>query len=127
MNEKTQYWLDLAEYDLDTAEAMLTTARYLYVGFMCHQVIEKALKASIAAAGGEPPYIHNLAKLANRAGLYIKLSDEQKHILDSLDPLNIQARYPEDKERLSDALTRDKCEMILTKTKEIFNWIKATL
>lgn len=29
-------WLKLAEYDLDTAEAMHETKRYLYVGFMCH-------------------------------------------------------------------------------------------
>ena len=43
--EKVSYWLDLAEYDLDTAKAMLKSRRYLYVGFMCHQVIEKALKA----------------------------------------------------------------------------------
>lgn len=39
------YWLDLAEYDLETAEAMFVSERYLYVGFMCHQTIEKAPKA----------------------------------------------------------------------------------
>ncbi len=31
MNSKTQYWLDLAEYDIETARAMLQTGRYLYV------------------------------------------------------------------------------------------------
>ncbi len=41
---KAAYWLDAAEYDLQTAKAMLETKRYLYVGFMCHQTIEKALK-----------------------------------------------------------------------------------
>ena len=127
LDDKTSYWLELAEYDLDTAEAMLETGRYLYVGFMCHQVIEKALKASITAVGAEPPYIHNLAKLADRAGLYGKLSNDQKQILASLDPLNIQARYPEDKERLSAALTREKCVMILAQTKETYGWIRATL
>ncbi len=30
------YWIDIADYDLKTAEAMLETGRYLYVGFMCH-------------------------------------------------------------------------------------------
>jgi HEPN domain-containing protein len=39
------YWAEIADYDLDTAEAMLATKRYLYVGFMCHQTIEKLLKA----------------------------------------------------------------------------------
>jgi len=43
MDEKTRYWIDLAEYDLETAKVMLAGKRLLYVGFMCHQVIEKAL------------------------------------------------------------------------------------
>jgi HEPN domain-containing protein len=41
-DSRINYWLDIAGYDLDTAKAMLETGRYLYVGFMCHQVIEKA-------------------------------------------------------------------------------------
>jgi HEPN domain-containing protein len=54
LNDRTEYWLEIADYDLETAKAMLDTGRYLYVGFMCHQVIEKALKAVIASTGGEP-------------------------------------------------------------------------
>jgi len=46
MDEKIRYWLDISEYDLATAGAMLKTERYLYVGFMCHQAIEKILKAT---------------------------------------------------------------------------------
>lgn len=45
MTDKVRYWVELSDYDLDTAQAMLETRRYLYVGFMCHQVIEKILKA----------------------------------------------------------------------------------
>ena len=39
--EKVHYWLDIAAYDIETAEAMCQTGRWLYVAFMCHQVIEK--------------------------------------------------------------------------------------
>lgn len=39
--DKTAYWLDIADYDLDTAEALHNSGRWLYVAFMCHQVIEK--------------------------------------------------------------------------------------
>ena len=42
--DKAAYWFDGADYDLQTAQAMLETRRLLYVGFMCHQTIEKALK-----------------------------------------------------------------------------------
>ena len=37
MDGKIAYWVDFSEYDLATAEAMLKTRRYFYVGFMCHQ------------------------------------------------------------------------------------------
>lgn len=44
-SNKINYWIDMAGYDLDTARAMLQTGRYLYVGFMCYQAVEKSLKA----------------------------------------------------------------------------------
>ena len=33
-NEKYLFWLDAAKYDLETAEAMLVSGRYVYVVFM---------------------------------------------------------------------------------------------
>lgn len=44
MDPKVRYWTALADYDAETAAAMLRTGRYLYVGFMCHQSVEKMLK-----------------------------------------------------------------------------------
>jgi HEPN domain-containing protein len=37
--EKFEHWLDAAEYDLQTAEAMLVAGRWLYVAFMCQQAV----------------------------------------------------------------------------------------
>jgi len=48
MDERAEYWIEIADYDIATAKAMLQTGRYLYVGFMCQQTIEKSLKALIA-------------------------------------------------------------------------------
>lgn len=42
--EKYDYWEEIATYDLETAEAMLASGRYLYVVFMCQQAIEKLMK-----------------------------------------------------------------------------------
>lgn len=71
VNEKIEYWLDIASYDLDTSKSMLKAKRLLYVGFMCHQVIEKTLKGyHWFAVKEEPPYIHNLTVLAKKAGIY---------------------------------------------------------
>lgn len=84
MSDKSAYWLGLSGYDMVTAKAMQKTGRYLYVGFMCHQVIEKALKAVIAqncAEGEIPPKIHHLLKLADRAKLFEKMTSEQQALL----------------------------------------------
>lgn len=100
INDKIQYWLDVSIYDLKTAEVMLKGRRYLYVGFMCHQVIEKTLKAYCWFKNKkEPPYTHNLITLAKKTGLYKQFTDDQKDFIDTLTPLNIQARYPEEKEK----------------------------
>ena len=127
MNDKTSYWLEIAEYDLETARAMLETGRYLYVGFMCHQVVEKTLKAVISSKGKTPPYIHNLSKLAKLSCLYEDLDDNQKDFIDSLEPLNIQARYPEEKDRVFRAMNRDHCGGLLVQTEELYRWIKTML
>ena len=44
MKDKVNYWVELSDYDYDTAIAMQQSSRYLYVGFLCHQTIEKILK-----------------------------------------------------------------------------------
>lgn len=127
MNEKINYWLELAQYDLDTAKAMLDTKRYLYVGFMCHQVIEKTLKAIISSKNITPPKIHKLFKLAKIGDCYDILTEEQKDFIDTLDPLNITARYPENKDKLSSILNNQICQNILKETEDLLCYLKKTL
>jgi HEPN domain-containing protein len=42
--EKFDYWLDIAQYDLETEDAIFTAGRWLYVVFMCQQALEKLCK-----------------------------------------------------------------------------------
>ncbi len=127
-NEKVNYWCDLAEYDLETAIAMLDSKRFLYVGFMCHQVIEKMLKAFYSAKQDDvAPYTHNLKHLANKTGLYDLMDDAQKDIIDLLLPLNIEARYPTYKEQLLNSLSNVKCIEIINQTKLLKLWIEQQL
>ena len=75
MDGKVTYWIEMSDYDLETADAMLLTGRYLYVGFMCHQTIEKILKAYWANRLVEVPLkIHSLSRLAERTELDKELS-----------------------------------------------------
>lgn len=128
IKEKVEYWLDIASYDLETANAMLRSRRFLYVGFMCHQVIEKVLKAYYwDKKNEEPEYTHNLIRLCELSGLDEILSENQKKLIDILMPLNIQARYPKDKKLLLEKLNYEKCKEIFKKTKELFKWIEKLL
>ena len=128
MNEdRSEYWIDIAEYDLETAKAMQQTGRYLYVGFMCHQSTEKALKAIVAKDGASPPKIHALIRLAELSGIANILSDEQKTLLNELLPLNIEARYPSQKEQLIELLNDQYCADLIARTEELISWIKQQL
>ena len=128
MNDNVTYWVEISDYDFETAKAMLETKRYLYVGFMCHQVIEKILKAYWSKVLEEPPLkIHHLSRLAAKSGLIDELPEEFIDFIDSLEPLNIEARYPSYREQLSKRLNQEYCRRLLNKTSELQLWIKNRL
>ena len=78
MDDKVIYWIEMSDYDIETADAMLATGRYLYVGFMCHQTIEKILKAYWTKNLTEIPLkIHSLSRLAEKTGLSKQFTEEQ--------------------------------------------------
>lgn len=93
------YWFEMVVYDLETAKAMFESKRYLYVGFFCHLIIEKALKDHFwFKIQEEPPFTHNLVVLSDQSGLSQSLKIEQKVLLSELMPLNIAGRYSHEKE-----------------------------
>ena len=127
-DEKIKYWIDIADYDLDTAETLYKGGRWLYVAFMCHQVIEKTLKAYwISAQEDDPPYTHNLLRLVTGCALSDKMTQEQMAFVEMMIPMNIEARYPSYKEALARTLTPDFCRNIIDRTQEMQQWIKSKL
>jgi len=130
LNKRVEYWIKLADYDIETARAMLNSRRFLYVGFMCHQTIEKALKAVISRNCEEyeiPPKTHDLSKLAVCAKLFDLMIEEHKDFIDELNPLNIEARYPEYKDEIAAGLTDENCKDLILRTEELLCWIKKQL
>jgi HEPN domain-containing protein len=122
---KTDYWLDIAHYDLITAKAVLEKRRFLYVGFLCHQTIEKCLKAYFwHTKKQEPPLTHNLILLSKQSGFDVYSKDKYMELFKELMPLNIQARYPEDKKLLLKSLNAAKCRGLLKETAKLYKWIK---
>ncbi|MDR0682491.1 MAG: HEPN domain-containing protein [Dysgonamonadaceae bacterium] len=127
-NETVSYWTEIANYDFETALAMQQTGRYLYVGFMCHQSVEKMLKAYYYGVKQEtPPYIHSLLRLAESSNILMALSEAQLALLDKLEPLNIEARYPSYKNLLMQSLNKFRCEELLNETQELIRWIEKQL
>lgn len=126
--ERIQYWKELSDYDLDTANAMYDTKRWLYVGFMCHQVLEKILKAYWCATQEDnPPFIHSLLRLAEGSGLMAQMEETQLLFLDEMMPMNIEARYPSYKLALAQGLNDEICLQMINRTKELQQWIKNRL
>ena len=74
MDEKSIYWIEIADYDLETAKAMLVSKRYLYVGFMCHQAIEKILRQGTQPTKkicSDCSHIKNAKKSLNKQKYYV--------------------------------------------------------
>jgi HEPN domain-containing protein len=89
------YWLEIAEDDLEAAGVLCEGKQFVHMGFMCQQTIEKTLKACfVKRKASFAPFTHNLVVLARESGVYDILVEEQRKLLDLLQPLNIEARYP---------------------------------
>jgi len=128
LDNKIKYWIDLAYYDLDSAKVMLNGRKYLYVGFMCNQTIEKVLKAYFAWYNNDnPPYIHNLIRLSELTELLPIYSDKQLKTVVALNPLNIEARYPVRKKELEALLTSSYCKQLINDAEELLLWIENKL
>ena len=69
---KVTYWTELSDYDIKTAEAMFESKRYLYVGFMAHQAIEKILKAYFVNIKSTPPSLFTQPFISSKAIRYLQ-------------------------------------------------------
>ena len=123
--EKVEYWIDLSDEDFRVANGLMKLQHFLYVGFMCHQCIEKIFKAAYESIiNNTPPFVHDLMLIANNAGFFEMLDDEQVDFIEQLSPLNIRARYPDYKKELAKEITKEVCKNLITKTQKLQQWTK---
>jgi len=125
--DKVKYWIGLANEDIGVAEVLLDGNKLLYAGFMTHLSIEKALKARIESIDETPLKIHNLIRLAEVGNVLDIMSEEQKALLDILNPLQIEARYPAYKQQIAELLTKEQCVDMIKQAKELIEWIEKQL
>ena len=124
--EKYEYWLDIAEYDLESARTMFTGGRWLYVVFMCQQAIEKLVKGLyILYIDDSVPRIHDISEIFKHFEdkLPIVISEEKYTLFDILSGYYLNNRYPEYRKKLSSQLNEIKAKEILAQTEEEFKWL----
>lgn len=123
MRKEAANWLASAQYDLETAEHMFSSGRYIYTVFMCHLAIEKVIKARVAESTcEEPPRSHDLQYLFDLTGL--KPDEGTRDFISELTNLSVATRYPVDFERALSDFSLERAEAVLVKTKETFEWTK---
>lgn len=121
-----QEWLAQASYDLDTAEAMFKTGRYIYCVFMCHLSIEKALKACyVKKLKSNPPKIHDLSYLCEK--MKLGLPAQETIFLDELNDLSVPARYPDDLKKILKEYNKKRTEKVFNCTKRFLSWLKKNI
>ncbi len=122
--DRAEKWLSIVAEDMSVAEDLYKTGHWLYVGFMCHQVIEKTLKCYwCVCRDDDPPYTHDHGRIAQGCGLFTKMSEEQRDFLEGIKRMNIEARYQEEKDDVARTLDRETTAVILETTKQLHAWI----
>ena len=123
MLKATANWLAQVDYDIATAEQMLHTGRYIYVIFMSHMALEKALKALVTEETQKlPPRTHNLIDLAQRA--HVVLSQEQQDFLGKINNTSVVVRYPDDLSAMVSQYPEAIAQDYLERTKELILWVR---
>lgn len=93
---------------------MLESKEFIYVGFMCHQAIEKILKGIYSQKFDEtPPRTHNLARLLEITELEDQLPSDMQETLKELNPFNVVTSYPEENLAIMDDFTQKYSEDLL--------------
>ena len=89
--DEAREWLSQSEYDLETAQAMLDSRRYIYAVFMCHMAVTHSLVQLVGLASPNltPDEIKFLTRLSS-AGVSTRYPEELSKALDDFPPTVVQ-------------------------------------
>jgi len=122
MTTDSSEWFRQAQYDLGTAESLVSAGRYPPAIFFSHLALEKALKAlHTEKFNDNPEKTHSLVYLVELLELELP-----QHYLDSLFVINrigVTGRYPHNLEEVLEQYTKAKTQKIVSETGEILTWL----
>ena len=125
LNSRVSNWIEHADYDLETAKAMHSSGRYLYVLITCQQNLEKLLKSIYEFRCLKVPRIHDLIRLV--WNLNLEYNQEYIQLFKDLSYYYIASRYSERIRDLSSDINRSRSEDIIKKTEEVSIWLKSMI
>ena len=124
--ELIEYWVSSSDKDFKTMENLVKSTDYLWALFIGHLVVEKLLKAYyVKTVDDNPPWIHQLLKLAEKTDL--SLTEEQKDAFLLITTFNINVRYPDYKYEFYKKCTKKYTETNIAKIKELRLWLKGQI
>jgi HEPN domain-containing protein len=124
--EKYAIWLQYAQEDLDSADAMYAGGRWFHTAYMCQQALEKHCKGLYNFyIGDDVPRIHNIPRLLNdlEEKLSIPIPEEVYKLADMLSGLYLYNRYPDFKERSAAKVDKTRAAALLAQTKDALKWL----
>lgn len=120
MKKETKLWLKQAEENYQDALYLYEGSRYSSSVFLCHQALEKILKACVVEfAHKVPSKVHQLDRIAKEAKLELpknwprELAEITRHFW--------RVRYPDFRRYVY--TNKKAAEPTVSKTKEIYLWI----
>lgn len=121
-------WLENSKKNIIVATDMYRLGHYNWCLFMWHLAIEKAIKAYLAKQDKEIPYIHDLNKLSNYAGIDFNGANlTKKEELDEISGYNLEARYEDYKYDFYKKATKEYADIWVPKCENIYQFIKGII
>lgn len=124
--DKVQYWIIAVENDWLVSGHLYEKKDYSYALFFGHLTIEKLLKALYVCRHDDtPPHTHQLAILAEKAGL--KPTSERLELLETITDFNLEARYPDEKFSFYKRCTQEFTQRYLMDIEEMKTWLRSLI
>ncbi len=117
------YFRESSEKDWKLAQKLFRNKDYSYSLFFCHLALEKLLKCIIVAKTDKAaPYIHDLVKLAQSAG--VESDKNTEDALREITTFNIAGRYDDEKQSFYKKCTKPYTEKYFNLSGGIYVWLK---
>jgi len=124
--ELIYFWVQSSDLDFEAMVSLYKAKHYNWALFVGHLVIEKLLKACYVKVHNEhPPMIHNLLRLAGKAG--IEMDKEKEDFFGEVTEFNITARYEDYKLEFYKKCTKEYAQKWIEEIKTHRQWIKKEL